>query len=189
MLELACKEAVFHFNKGHLTDPTIPMWVIKTKGKSYYIHHLDCSIPWSTKETPDNPSTKGSIKFKDCLLTIDDDNAASIAPLTEEDRTRIKRQEQGLVRVITTNSNLEKTLGKMEIEHSPVISIGSYCSTTYYLSDVDNEGFTALALAMPALRECMPNETKFREYDYALANGMTYFDEDGDYETDTDSEE
>ena len=189
MLEIACREAVFHFNKGHLTDPTIPMWVIKTKGKSYYIHHLDCSVPWSTKETPDNPSTKGSIKFKDCLLTIDDDNAASIAPLTEADRTRLKRQEAGLVRVITTNANLAKTLDNMEIDHSAVVTIGSYCSTSYYLCDVNNEGFTAAALAIPSLRECMPNEVKYQEYDSALAKGLTYYDEDADYEDDTDSEE
>jgi hypothetical protein len=59
-------EIIFHFNKMHLQDPTIPMWVIKAKGETYYIDHLDVDsgIGFSTKETPDNPSTKGSIKFK-----------------------------------------------------------------------------------------------------------------------------
>ena len=59
---------VFHFNKKHLEDPAIPMWVIKAKGESYYVEHVDCMVNWSTKETPDNSHTKGSIKIKDCLL-------------------------------------------------------------------------------------------------------------------------
>lgn len=69
------KEVIFHFNKGHLTDPAIPMWVIKTRGQSYYVNHVDASVPWSTKETPDNPATKGSLKFKNCNLEIIDGNA------------------------------------------------------------------------------------------------------------------
>lgn len=57
---------IFHFNKKHLENPNIPMWVIKTKGQTYYVHHVevDKGVGFSTKETPDNPSTKGSIKFK-----------------------------------------------------------------------------------------------------------------------------
>lgn len=65
-----CKELVFHFNKKHLEDPSIPMWVLKTKGESHYVSHVDCQVPWNTKETPDNPATKGSIKIKNCYLTI-----------------------------------------------------------------------------------------------------------------------
>jgi len=49
-----------------LQDPSIPMWVIKAKGETYYVDHVDMEsgVGFSTKETPDNPSTKGSIKFK-----------------------------------------------------------------------------------------------------------------------------
>lgn len=57
------RNIVFHFNKMHLQDPTIPMWVIKSKGQTYYIHHLDSEIGFSTKETPES-STKGSLKFR-----------------------------------------------------------------------------------------------------------------------------
>lgn len=71
-MQLECKDLVFHFNKGHLQDQKIPMWVIKTKGQSYYVDHVDCNVPWSTKETPDNPSTKGSIRIKNCRLLIED---------------------------------------------------------------------------------------------------------------------
>lgn len=69
---MKCKEVIFHFNKKHLEDSSIPMWVLKTKGKTYYVDHVDCNKSWSTKETPDNPSTKGSLKIKDCVLTIND---------------------------------------------------------------------------------------------------------------------
>lgn len=60
------EEIVFHFNKKHLQDSTIPMWVVKCRGDTHYVDHVDVSpgIGFSTKETPDNPHTKGSIKFK-----------------------------------------------------------------------------------------------------------------------------
>jgi hypothetical protein len=57
---------IFHFNKAHLTDPSIPMWTIKHKGQTYYVNHvtMDPGIGFKTKETPDNPHTKGSLQFK-----------------------------------------------------------------------------------------------------------------------------
>jgi len=69
---------VFHFNKKHLEDSSIPMWVLKAKGQTYYVNHVDCNKPWSTKETPNNPSTKGAIKVKKCILKIDNDHNAVI---------------------------------------------------------------------------------------------------------------
>lgn len=73
-----CKEVVFHFNKGHLKDPSIPMWVLKFKGETYYVNHLESNASWSTKETPNNPATKGSIKFKNVMVSIDEYNNALI---------------------------------------------------------------------------------------------------------------
>lgn len=60
------REIIFHFNKKHLEDPNVPMWVIKHKGVTHYVHHVevDEGVGFSTKETPDNPHTKGSLKFK-----------------------------------------------------------------------------------------------------------------------------
>ena len=62
-------EIIFHFNKKHLEDINIPMWIIKTKGNSYYVNHVEVlkNIGFSTKETPDNKSTKGSIKLRGSL--------------------------------------------------------------------------------------------------------------------------
>lgn len=54
------------------------MWIIKAKGETYYINHMTAECPWSTKETPDNQSTKGSIKFKNCRIIIDENNEATI---------------------------------------------------------------------------------------------------------------
>ena len=70
------QEIVFHFNKKHLEDSTIPMWVIKCRGDTYYVHHVDVSpgIGFSTKETPTNTSTKGSIKFKGNLEIEEQNN-------------------------------------------------------------------------------------------------------------------
>ncbi len=78
-------EIIFHFNKQHLIDNTIPMWVIKTKGETYYVHHIDVSegVGFSTKETPDNPHTKGSLKFRGKLNINTKDNgeiSALISP-------------------------------------------------------------------------------------------------------------
>jgi hypothetical protein len=55
------------------------MWVIKAKGQTYYIKHLTANISFSTKESPTNPHTKGSIKFKNCNILINDDLEATIS--------------------------------------------------------------------------------------------------------------
>jgi hypothetical protein len=68
------REIIFHFNKKHLEDNNIPMWVIKHKGVSHYVNHIDvgAGVPFSTKETPDNPHTKGSLKFRGKLkISVD----------------------------------------------------------------------------------------------------------------------
>ena len=109
-IEYACKDVVFHFNKKHLEDNTIPMWVIKFRGETYYVNHVDCSVPWSTKETPDNSHTKGSIKVKHCLVVIDDSNTATITPLTEEDKQSLTKKKQ-FIRIITSfGSKLKKAI-------------------------------------------------------------------------------
>lgn len=55
---------IFHFNKKHNEDTSIPPWVIKTVGKTFYVHHFESLVGFKTKETPDNPATKGSIYMK-----------------------------------------------------------------------------------------------------------------------------
>lgn len=76
---IQAKECIFHFNRGHIADPSIPMWVLKAKGQTFYVHHVDAQMGWSTKETPDNPHTKGSLKFKNCIIQIDEQLNATIS--------------------------------------------------------------------------------------------------------------
>ena len=67
---------VFHFNKKFLEDKSIPMWVVKHKGKTYYVHHMTVNkgVGFSTKETPDNPHTKGSLKIKGKLKIYEEND-------------------------------------------------------------------------------------------------------------------
>ena len=121
-IEYACKDLVFHFNKKHLEDETIPMWVVKTHGESFYVNHVSADIAWSTKETPDNERTKGSIKFKECLLTIDPDNNASIGNLSIFDKIRLRNQKLGITRVRFSSYAFEKFISDPDnkIKHKQV---------------------------------------------------------------------
>ena len=73
-----CDEVIFHFNKAHLTNQDIPPWVLKTKGQTYYVKHVRCNAAWSTKETPDNSHTKGSLKVKKVDVIINEDGLCTL---------------------------------------------------------------------------------------------------------------
>lgn len=52
------------------------MWVVKYDGITEYVNHVDFDdVSFSTKETPDNPKTKGSLKFKNVQLTLENGSA------------------------------------------------------------------------------------------------------------------
>lgn len=155
---------VFHFNKKHLEDDTIPMWVVKAKGESYYVNHVTCAMPWSTKETPDNSHTKGSIKIKRCLLSIDDENCATITELDPETENRLKDQKRP-IRIITWQGGTLKTQLQGR-EHGPIKTFGGGCSTTWYVTDIYSEKLLLLLqIAISGLRVLMPNEDYYRWYD------------------------
>ena len=161
---------MFHFNKGHLTDSTIPMWVVKTQGKTFYVEHVDCTVSWSTKETPDNPSTKGSIKVKDCLLVIDTDNCAIVTRLTEHDKIRLRNTEKGITRIIYNYHNktdVESAISQSKIKHGPFKKVGGRCGSVFYVTDIMNKAemsFLTLS-AGDKFRELMPNEVTYQAYD------------------------
>jgi len=56
------------------------MWVIKAKGQTFYVNHVEAQAPWSTKETPDNSHTKGALKFKKVSISIHN-GEATIVPI------------------------------------------------------------------------------------------------------------
>jgi hypothetical protein len=170
---------VFHFNKKHLEDETIPMWVVKLKGETFYVNHVECSVPWSTKETPDNTHTKGSIKVKDCLVTIDDENCANIKAITPEDRLRLNKEQT--VRVITEQGSKLRT-ALQNMAHGLVKLAGGGCGTTWYITDIPSKKhFTILQLQIPYIRQLMPNEDYYKKYDQTSSD-TEWLDEDDDLE-------
>ena len=186
-IEFACKDVVFHFNKAHLTDQTIPMWVLKFHGETYYVNHVECNVPWSTKETPDNSHTKGSIKVKEVLLTIDEDNNANLTQLTIFDKIRLRNQKLGITRIMfRPRSEIHLALQNNEAKHSPFKNILGRCATGFVICDILNKSdVTFLTLKYgEQFRVLMPNETYYQEYDNV--KGMTidvdYSDPDTPFE-------
>ena len=163
------------------------MWVIKFHGQTLYINHVECNVPWSTKETPDNNHTKGSIKIKNCLLQINDCNEATISRLTLVDKIRLKNQKLGITRIIISEkkfglTTLKKLIKENDIKHGPIKSIGGACTTTFYITDIyDKEDVTYLALMLTGtdFRQLMPNEAYYKWYDDPRGSKI-FIDEDFD---------
>ena len=159
---------MFHFNKKHLEDETVPMWVIKSHGVTFYINHLSSDIAWSTKETPDNEHTKGSIKFKNCKLTIDGDNCATISKLTLLDKARLDHPRVIHARIIAPHEDkFHNALLKGEFKHSKIKRILGRCSSPYIVCDLlDPVEVTFASLKyQDDFRIMLPNETYYKDYD------------------------
>jgi hypothetical protein len=143
------------------------MWVLKFHGETYYVNHVECNVPWSTKETPDNSHTKGSIKVKDVLITIDDDNNANLTNLTIFDKIRLRNQKLGITRIMfRPHSEMHKALQKNEFKHSPFKNISARCTTGYVICDLlDKAELTFATLKYDDFRIVKENESYYREYD------------------------
>lgn len=167
-IEYACKDVVFHFNKKHLEDETIPMWVLKTHGETFYVDHVEADMSWSTKETPDNSHTKGSIKFKEVLLQIDEHNCARLSKLSVFDKIRLRNQKLGITRIMfKPGTEIHKALQQNEFKHSPFKNIEGACTTSFVICDIlKKPEMTLLALKYAnQFRILMPNEGYYRAYD------------------------
>lgn len=159
---------MFHFNKGHLADETIPMWVIKSHGVTMYVNHVTSDMPWSTKETPGNEKTKGSIKFKRCKLSINtEDNTATISRLGIADAW-LKHPERRAGRVIFQyGGKFHKALSEGEFEHSKFKNVEGSCGSEYIICDLLDEHeltFAGIKYA-GAFRILSPNEGYYQAYD------------------------
>jgi hypothetical protein len=171
---------VFHFNKGHLADPDIPMWVIKCKGKSYYVDHVTCELPWTTKETPNNDHTKGSLKVKHCYLVIDDDNHAHLKELTPEIKERLENPQK-IIRVISADKRA-LTSAIEGLDHGKVKQVGGACSTQFYITEFySDEDYVMFKLTFDSKntdgRELLPNEDYYRLYSKFIDDDDDYLDE------------
>ena len=182
-IEYKCKDLVFHFNKGHLADPTIPMWVVKAHGVTFYVNHVTSEMPWSTKETPGNEKTKGSIKFKKCKLTIDPDNNATISSLGIMDAW-LKHPEKRAGRIIVGRStDMYQALRAGEYKHSKMKEVIGSCGSSWAICDIREEYDLTMAALKYAgqFRILAPNETYYQDYD-----NKDYIYEDEEYYEDID---
>lgn len=182
-IKYKCKDVVFHFNKKHLEDQTVPMWVLKTHGVTFYVNHIDANLPFSTKETPDNSHTKGSLKFKDCKLTIHDDNTATLDRLGILDHNLPHPKET--VRIITRDGgSFHQALERGDYQHSKFKFVEGACSTEFVICDLLNkdEMLVAMLKYPNHFRLLSPNE----RYYIAYQNDKTIWIEssDDDYELD-----
>ena len=159
---------MFHFNKKHIEDPSVPMWVVKAHGVTFYVDHVSAEIPWSTKETPDNPSTKGSIKFKRCKLSIDTtDNTATISKLGIADAW-LKHPERRAGRIIFRyGSRIHEALIDKEFEHSKFKDVQGSCGSEWVICDLRDEHELTMAAIKYAneFRILAPNEVYYLAYD------------------------
>ena len=162
-----CQDVVFHFNKKHLEDPTVPMWVLKAHGVTFYVNHVDAEIPWSTKETPDNSHTKGSLKFKKCKLSIDDNNCATISKLSILDHM-LPRPKIVHARIICNYGNdFHMALKRKEFKHSKIKDVVGSCSTSFIVCDLldKDEALIALLKYANKFRILAPNEAYYKLYE------------------------
>jgi len=161
------------------------MWVLKFHGETLYVNHVDCRLPWSTKETPDNVSTKGSIKVKNCLLQINDDNEATLTELTVFDKIRLRNQKLGITRIMfSPNSNMHNALRNKEFKHSSFKNIRGACASSFIICDMlDKAEVTFALLKYDGFRILQPNEVYYQEYDKSKGDiKVNYNDPDTPYE-------
>ena len=186
-IEYACRDVVFHFNKKHLEDQTVPMWVLKTHGETFYVNHVDANMPWSTKETPDNPHTKGSLKFREVLLSIDENNCATLRELNIYDKFRLRNQKLGITRIMfQPGTQIHEALKRNDFKHSPFKYISGACTRTFVICDLlkKEEATFATLKYGEEFRALMPNEGYYREYDNVKGEHIDadYLDDDTPYE-------
>ncbi len=150
------------------------MWVLKFSGKTYYINHITSEgMSWSTKETENNPHTKGSLKFKKCYVGIDDNNEAIIRPLTEIDEARIRAKDRGHTRILFMGKKYNEVMNFFKdhgIKHTPIKTVRYACSDDKHICDLVNKKEAVYALlaiggAGGMIRELNENEIYWKFYD------------------------
>jgi hypothetical protein len=142
------------------------MWVVKSHGVTFYVEHVSADIPWTTKETPDNETTKGSLKFKNCKLIINDDNTAEIKSLGLLDHNLPAPRLIHRV-IFRSGSRFHQALKRDDYQHREFKYVEGGCGTSWVITDlVNSEELTMAALIyINEFRILSPNEEYFRRYD------------------------
>lgn len=176
-----CKDVVFHFNKKHLEDQTVPMWVLKTHGVTYYVEHVEANIPWTTKETPGNEHTKGSLKFKDCKLSLNDDNTATLDKLGLFDHNLSHPKETNRI-LASSGTQFHLDLLHKVYQHSEIKSIEGTCGSEYIICDMlDKDEMLMAMLKYPGrFRLLSPNERYYIAYETGNGLWLDMEDEEDD---------
>ena len=172
-IELACKDIVFHFNKKHLEDSTVPMWIVMAKGKTYYVDHVTSNLPWTTKETPLNVRTKGAIKFKNALLRLED-GAAEITELTDEDRERLTALLPTRIHFRYKNEFLW-LLQHNGIKHGVCMQFAGGCGRNSYVIEIEKDDLTMLAMTYPNQFEILSEDNPYYQWYGEGINGKEVF--------------
>ena len=158
------------------------MWVVKAHGVTFYVNHVSSEMPWSTKETPGNERTKGSIKFKKCKLTIDPDNNATISKLGITDAW-LKPPTRRAARILFGwGGDVHTALSNKEYQHSRFRDVEGSCGSSWVICDIlDEHELTVFALRFAGkFRILAPNEAYYQDYD----SKDTIWERDEDYEDD-----
>lgn len=145
----------------------MPMWVIKTHGVTFYVNHVTAEIPWTTKETPDNEHTKGSLKFKRCRLSIDEDNCATLSKLRLVDKL-LPTPHRVVARIIAPRDDeFHNALKRMEFKHSKIKYITGMCSNGFIVCDLLDESEVTFAGLKyhDEFRILNSNEQYYKAYD------------------------
>ena len=151
------------------------MWVVKTHGETFYVNHVTADMPWSTKETPSNSHTKGSIKFKECLLVINEDNEATLSQLSVIDKIRLRNQRLGITRILFRYSgDMHQALKDNEFKHSSFKNVTGGCGTSFVVCDLLRKEEATFAAIKYDFRILASNEAYYRAYD----TPGTYIDDD-----------
>ena len=159
------------------------MWVVKSHGVTFYVNHVTAEVPWSTKETPDNSHTKGSLKFKNCKLIIDDDNCATITKLGLLDK-KLPHPRLIFRILFYNNGEVHKALKAGEFKHTEFKFVSGGCGTSWTICDILHEhDQTMLGLKYATkFRILSPNEGYYKAYD----QNSQWIQEDEDYEDELD---
>jgi hypothetical protein len=142
------------------------MWVIKSHGVTFYVNHVTAEIPWTTKETPDNASTKGSIKFKKCKLTIDSDNNATLSKLRAKDVLLPHPYVANRI-LASSHGDFYRALAAGEFQHSKIKHVYGGCGSSFIICDLLDKNETLMAALKYAgkFRLLAPNEKYYFEYE------------------------
>ena len=146
-----------------------------TKGKTYYVNHVEANIPWTTKETPLNIRTKGALKFKNALLRLED-GSASIDILTEEDKQRLDALIPLRIAFHYKNELLW-LLQHNDIKHGPCKNFKSGCGGNTFVIEISKEDLTMLALVYPNKFYILPEDNFwYNEYEKETSGKIVTLD-------------